>query len=134
MFCLVDMLATCGSIVDQPIPEGKAIDSLDLSGVLLGTAEGTSRDSVILQGVSNTLAIRKGNWKYIPANAKEKPTGIGLGANPKDSRFAESQIIEPLLFNLKKDPAETNNVIDQYPAKAKKMQALMEEIKQHGHR
>jgi len=134
MFCLVDMLATCGSIAGQPIPEGKAIDSLDLSGVLLGTAERTSRDSVIQQGVSNTLAIRKGDWKYIPANATEKPTGIGLGANPKDSRFAESQIMEPLLFNLKKDPAETNNVIGQYPAKAKKMQALMEKIKQHGHR
>ncbi|MBL7214477.1 MAG: arylsulfatase [Phycisphaerae bacterium] len=134
MFCLVDLLSTCATITGQSIPPDTAIDSMELSDVLLGKTDRQIRNAVIQHGISDTLSIRQADWKFIPANAKRQTTGIGRGANPKDQRFAESIITEDLLFNLADDPAETKNIIDQHPQKAKQLKSLMEKIEQYGHR
>jgi arylsulfatase A-like enzyme len=132
MFSLVDLLATFAGLVGQKIPENVAPDSLDLSAVLLGTTTNQVRDNTVLHGISDTLALRAGDWKYIPANAKGKLGGMGAGANPSDSRFAANRITEPMLFNLATDPDEQTNVIAQYPKKTAELQERLNAIKQ-GH-
>jgi hypothetical protein len=87
------------------------------------------RDHIMLHGVSDTLALRLGDWKYIPANAKGKAASIGSGANPSDARFTANRIPEPLLFNLANDPNETTNVILQNPEQAAELQTRFEAIK-----
>jgi hypothetical protein len=72
----------------------------------------------VLHGIGNTLSLRAGDWKYVPASANGPASGIGSGANPSDTRFAESHVPTPQLFNLRTDPAETKNVIGEFPAKA----------------
>ena len=80
------------------------------------------------QGVSGSLAIRKGDWKYIPANAGAQPAGLGSGADPNDTRFKEAIITEPLLFNLAEDPGETKNLAAQNPNKMKELADLLRRI------
>jgi hypothetical protein len=125
MFGLVDLHATLARISGGKTSKQAAPDSLDLSRVLLGEAKKNLRDETVLHGLSDTLALRQGDWKYIPANARSKPSGMGSGANPSDARFVENRISEPLLFNLASDPSERTNVIVQYPKVAEALQKRM---------
>jgi arylsulfatase A-like enzyme len=129
MFNLVDFLATLAAITGQKVPNSTAPDSLDLSEVLLGKTEKNLRDNTVLHGISDTLALRAGDWKYIPANAKGKAEGMGNGANPLDARFKANHVTEPLLFNLALDPDEKTNVIAQYPQRAAELRKQLEAIK-----
>ena len=123
MFSQIDLHATLAKITGSRPAPGAAPDSLDLSPVLLGQTGKDLRDFTVLHGLSGSLALRQGDWKYSPANAKAQTSGMGQGANPSDPRFAESRITEPLLFNLAKDPSEQTNVFAQYP----KVAAALEE-------
>jgi len=89
-----------------------------LSAVLLGKTKKNVRDNTVLHGIGG-LALRQGDWKYIPATAGAG--GMGSGANAADARFAAAAIPEPLLFNLANDPNETTNVIALHPEKAREL-------------
>jgi len=128
-FNLVDFPATLAALVGQEIPKSVAPDSMDLSRVLLGKTVENLRDHTMLHGVSDTLALRLGNWKYIPTNGKGKATGMGSGVDSSEARFAANRISEPLLFDLSKDPDETTNVIKQNPKKAAEVQKRFEAVK-----
>ncbi len=131
LFSLVDVYATLAKIVGQEIPAGTAPDSLDMSNVLLGKTSKNLRDSTVLHGIGG-LAIRQGDWKYIPATEKMKPGGMGSGANAADPRFAAANIPEPLLFNLATDPNETKNVITSHPKKAAELEKELKAIVAQG--
>jgi len=99
--------------------------------VLLGKTEENIRDFTVLHGISGTLALRQGDWKYVPANAKGVANDVGSRAKATDSRFRGSRIPEPLLFNLAADPAEQTNVIKQFPEKAAELEKRLATIKAH---
>jgi arylsulfatase A-like enzyme len=117
LFSLVDVYATVAQLTGQELTADSAPDSLDLSSVLLGKTKKNVRNNTVLHGIGG-LALRQGDWKYIPATEKMKPGGMGSGANAADLRFAAANIPEPLLFNLATDPNETKNVITSHPKKA----------------
>jgi len=129
IFNLVDLPATLGRIASAEISNTDSPDSLDLSPVLLGETTANLRDYTVLHGISDTLALRIGDWKYIPANMHGRATNTG-GANPSDARFTPNQIPEPLLFNLRNDPAEEKNVIGEFPERAEEMRARLEAVRQ----
>jgi arylsulfatase A-like enzyme len=129
MFSLVDLPATLGRIAGAEISAAASPDSLDLSPVLLGTTTENLRDHTVLHGIADTLAIRVGDWKYIPANTRSGATGTG-GANPTDARFTPNQIPEPLLFNLRDDPAERNSVAAKFPQKAEELHRRLKTLRQ----
>jgi hypothetical protein len=102
---------------------------LDLSGVLLGKTTSQIRNETVLHGISDTLALRAGDWKFIPANPKAKAGGMGQGADAADSRFAANRNAQPMLFNLATDPNEKTNVFETFPDKAAEMQQRLAVIK-----
>jgi arylsulfatase A-like enzyme len=118
MFSLVDFLATLAALTGQKVPATVAPDSMDLSSVLLGKTEQSLRTETVLHGISDTLALRAGDWKYIPANAKGRAAGIGQGANPSDARFTANRLEAAQLFNLAVDPHERTNVLKLHPKQA----------------
>ncbi len=129
MFNLVDFLATFASMTGQNISQVVAPDSLDLSTVLLGTTTNQLRDNTVLHGISDMLALRWGDWKFIPANPRAKAGGMGKGADASDSRFAANRNAQPMLFNLATDPDEKTNLFSKYPDKVAAMQQRLAEIK-----
>jgi arylsulfatase A-like enzyme len=129
IFSLVDFPATLAALAGQKMPKGVAPDSIDLSRVLSGKTDKNVRDHTMLHGISDTLALRQDNWKYIPANATGKASGIGNGADPSEARFAASRIPEPLLFDLSNDPNETTNVIQENPKQAAELKKRFEAVK-----
>jgi arylsulfatase A-like enzyme len=81
--------------------------------------------NTIINGISG-LALRQGDWKYIPAT--EVSGGMGSGANATDPRFAAANIPQSLLFNLATDPNEKGNIISQYPEKAAELADRLKSI------
>lgn len=128
MFSLVDLTATLGDIGGAKISPKDSPDSLDLASVLLGGTTADLRDHTVLHGISDTLALRAGDWKYIPATQHGEATAVG-GANPSDDRFVGNRIPSPLLFNLHDDPAEQVNVIAKFPEKAAELRQRLEDIR-----
>lgn len=128
IFNLVDFPATLAALAGQKMPKSAAPDSLDLSRVLLGKTGKPVRNHTMLHGISDTLALRQDNWKYIPANGKGKAANMGNGADPSEARFAASRIPEPLLFNLATDPQESTNVFKQNPKQAAAMQKRFDAV------
>ncbi len=113
LVCHVDLLATVAAIVGKPLAKGAGPDSFDLLPAL--TAERPTkpcREALVHQtGNPAALAIRKGDWKYIPNDAAKKKVG-------------------PELYNLKDDPAEAKNRVTDKPDVAKELAALLKSIQE----
>jgi hypothetical protein len=105
------------------------VDSLDQLRVLLGQSGGAVRTELVEQGISNTLALRTGDWKFIPASPNQQVSGMGSGANPADKRWGESIDREDALYHLTDDPAEQVNLATKHPDKVSALRARLEEIK-----
>lgn len=129
MFSLVDFWATFASLTGQAVSSETAPDSQDLSTALLGVTTNQLRDSIVLQGVSDTMALRWGDWKLIPAVAKLKPVGMGRGVNAKDPRFTANHLAKPMLFNLSTDPGEKTNLAAKFPEKVAELSQRLASIK-----
>ena len=120
LLSLVDVMATCANLVDEPIRAGEGEDSFDQTSVLRGGGGG--RESLVMQSSRGHFAIRKGPWKYIPK--------LGSGG------FSKPQTEEPQpggpsgqLYLLSEDPAERNNLFSQFPDQVTELSALLETIK-----
>ena len=114
----VDFLATFASLTGVEIPEGAAGDSQDLKGLLLGDDE-SGRDHLLQQGVT-MIALRQGEWKYLPEGKVRTRNGIG--------RFTWDTIPSGGgLYYLPEDPLEQVNVAEAYPHIARDMAALLKE-------
>jgi len=104
---LVDLLATCAEIVDQPLPSRDAgEDSISMLPLLRGRINQPTRDHVIYHSMSGKFAIREREWVCIDApagNDSPEPEWFRerIGAAPHEQP-AE-------LFNLIDDPKQTHN-------------------------
>lgn len=126
LFCHTDMLATFASLTGAKIPEGAAEDSSDQLNAILGK-DPKGRDHFIAQAVSRDhLALRKGDWKYIPALG-----GGGLGFRPKDHEPEPGGPVGQL-YHLGRDPGEAENLYASEPEKVKEMEELLEQLKVKG--
>ncbi len=129
MFSLVDVFATVAKVAGSELTAASSPDSIDLSPVLLGQTAENLRDHTVLHGISDVLALRAGDWKYIPAAGGANAAGSGGGANLADPRFAESRNGSGQLFNLRTDPAERSNVIKDFPEKAEELRQKLQGIR-----
>ena len=120
---LTDLMATIAGIVGANIASNEAIDSFDISPVLLRQANANvARAPMIHHALDGTFAIRDGDWKLI--------AGLGSGGftEPKKVAPVEGQSIYRL-YNLRKDLAETKNVAEENPEIVKRLVATLKEIR-----
>ncbi|RXK46527.1 sulfatase family protein [Aquirufa rosea] len=119
MVSQIDFLATFAQFFNKKLPSNEAPDSEDMWNPLLGkSTEG--RKVLVKQGM-NSLAIVKGEWKYIEPHAGpavNKLVNIELGNSSL-----------PQLYNLKTDISEKNNVANQHLEVVKELSELLQRIK-----
>ncbi len=109
----IDFLASFASLVGQPSASGDGKNVLD---VLLGKST-TSRDAIVQEGISG-LAVRVGDWKFIPPH--NGPAAV------KDMRSGNNA--KPQLYNLADDPAETENLAGKNPEKLTELAGILNKI------
>ncbi len=116
----VDFVASFAALVGQKLGPKDAPDSLNILPALLGDSA-TGRESLVEHEQPQTLALRQGQWKFIPPHQGPKKfaaTNTATGLAPEEQ-----------LYNVVEDPGETQNVAAQNPEIVKQMAARLEEIK-----
>lgn len=143
LFSNVDFLATVADLTGYPLKENEGPDSFSMLPVITGSAIQTPREYLVISPNSpENISIRKGKWIYISGQGG----GGFMGPNPGDHNFGgpaafpftgqknsdikNGKIIEDAppaqLFDLEKDPAQSQNVYRKYPGVVKEMKSLLE--------
>ena len=112
------MAASLAALVDQEIGQGACPDSVDVLSALLGESGAKGRDSLVVQG--RGLAIRQGDWKFL----------WHPNADPVKALTYEKGPGQFELYNLRVDPGETMNLIDEFPDQADSMKNLLNTLRQ----
>ncbi len=115
----VDLFATIAALIGKPMPANGGQDSQNLLPVILGETE-LGREYVIQEALTQ-IAVRKGNWKFIPPGSITERGGIGI--------WNKTEVDEPgLLFHLVEDPGETRNLAALYPEKVAEMRDIILQV------
>ena len=118
----IDILPTIAAITETPLPEGKKVDGLDVSGLWMGTVEESPREEFLHYSSRGELeGIRQGDWKLLVK--KPRP--------PRNKQQKANQAPKPpqiMLFDLGEDVGEQNNVAEANPELVAQLQARMEEL------
>ncbi len=118
--CLVDLFATAADIIETEVPARQGSDSFSLLPLLQGGDWATPRAPVIHHSVDGMFAIRDGDWKLVLGN------GSGGREAPRGKPFEKPY----QLFNLKVDPGEQSNVIEEHPEVAMHLEQACESVRQ----
>jgi len=123
LICFTDFMATIADITESKLSKDAGEDSF--SRVLYKRTKKTNkvRESVILSGEKYLYAIKEGKWKFIEGSSYEGNTSLYKLSRPDD-------ILRDALYNMEKDPGETNNLIEQYPKIAAKLKSLLNKIRE----
>jgi arylsulfatase A-like enzyme len=109
----VDFLASFAALTGQSVAVGDSQNALE---VLLGKSN-VGRSTIVEEGISG-VALRAGDWKYIPPHK-----GPALMKNMRSGNSPQ-----PQLYHLAEDPAETKNLASENPAKVKELSSLLDQI------
>jgi arylsulfatase A-like enzyme len=114
---LVDLTATAAAITGQKLPLGAAPDSFDLLPLLASSGKKPVRDSIVVQQNGTAgLAIRRGDWKFIP---------IGQLGGKRPSAVATDHLPAGQLFNLANDIGELHDIAAQHPEVVMELAGLL---------
>ena len=110
LICLMDLPASLGALTGGKIPQGDAVDSLNVCSALLGESK-VGREKLVEHDGARVFGYRDGVWKFI---APMKGGMASRGASP-----------DPQLYNLGHDLGETTNLA---PAEAPTGKRLAQEL------
>ncbi len=101
----IDLLPSLAALADSKLPEnGNRIDGLDLSATLTGDTPSKRNEFVYYTAQGEPDGIRQGDWKLL----LHKPA--------------------PLLFNLREDISESQNLAAKHPEKIAELTARLKEL------
>ena len=102
----VDLYASLASLVGKKIKKGNAIDSKNFLDSWLGKSN-DGREFLLEEAY--TFGLRMGKWKYILPKEQAVPKWI-------EQKFVDPGFRKEIqLFDLEKDPSESNNVYKEHP-------------------
>jgi arylsulfatase A-like enzyme len=124
--CLSDLLATCAAIVRADLPVNAGEDSASILPVLLGESRDKPiREAIVHHSMDGMFSIRQGQWKLI--------LGRGSGGFSVPRRIQPAPGEPPgQLYDLEKDPAETQNLWSQHPEIVERLTSLLDDYRQEG--
>jgi arylsulfatase A-like enzyme len=115
----VDLTASLAAIVESPLADKDRADGQDCSAALVGKSP--SGREVLIEQAGNSLAVRKGNWKFVPAGA---PRGQPNNEFDALRSMYLGKTSEDELYNLADDRAEQRNLAAKHPEIVGDMKAL----------
>ncbi|MBN38785.1 MAG: arylsulfatase [Opitutae bacterium] len=129
---LVDVLPTLCGLLNLEVPRDRVIDGSDLSPLLRGAPDKFKRHQPMfwhLQKSRPIVAMRDGDFSLVANPDYEIPTSNMFQERwiprVKNGGYKDFQ-----LFDLAKDPGQTQNIASEYPELLKKLKAKLLEINQ----
>ena len=120
MVNLNDLLATCASIVGEPLSEDSGEDSFDILPLMTECGpEQPKREGMIHHSFDGSFSLRKGDWKL------EACPGSGGWTSPTNEEASKCRLPDVQLYNLKDDISERTNLANRHPEIVTELQCLM---------
>ncbi|MEN1680426.1 MAG: arylsulfatase [Planctomycetota bacterium] len=123
----IDIMATLAGIVGADLPAGAAEDSHDQQRLWRGGP--SARGSLVHNTYADKYALRAGPWLLINA-----PSGSHsrMPAWFAEMRGYETELSEPLLFNLDSDLGQRTGLSEEQPQRAAELKSRLEETRAQG--
>lgn len=123
VIAVMDMFATIAEITGSGLPDDKNVapDSHSFYGSLVGRNGNKPRNSLVTVDMNGMQALRMGEWKYIDDWLPEEL--------PESTKKRVSMSLQPQLYNLSEDPAESTNLYSKHPAIVKKLTKELENLR-----
>jgi arylsulfatase A-like enzyme len=118
-FCATDLMASFADLLNLKIPSNAGEDSYNVMPALLGTGK-VSDHPFVLQGRAGTLALRWGQWKYIP--------DPGNGDSDAESKLIPPDALPGQLYRITTDIGEQENLYNKHPEKVIMMDEMLTRI------
>jgi arylsulfatase A len=115
-----DILPTFVSLAGGKLKKGIKIDGVDISPVLLGQAEESTREAWYYYKGTQLKAVRSGPWKLALG-----PQTLGMGIRQRDK---DLQVKGVRLYNLDKEIGEKTNVASDNPEVVAKLRKLADKM------
>jgi arylsulfatase A-like enzyme len=115
----IDIPATVSAAAGISIPESSLPDSYNLLPAMLGEKDAPKRDDLVVMSGTGQLALRSGDFKYIPDLSNADGWYGGKKKGPK----------KPGLYDLSKDPGETQNLYQKQTSMGKRLADRLEEMR-----
>lgn len=145
LICNVDIFSTLCSLVGFPEMKKEAKDSYDILPLLTGKTEKAIREELIISPWKQShIALRKGKWIYIGAKGGGGFTTPNVGShtfggagafnftNQVNSDIVDGKIKqnapEEQLYDLEKDPFQSNNLYYDFPDIVNEMRKRVAEL------
>lgn len=131
---LTDIMATMAGVLEYKLPDNAAEDSFNMLPAWRDEQHEQIRPYLLTQAFAGakTLAIRRGNWKYIDHPGSG---GNRYDNNPELTPFAlpDSAPSAPgQLYDLSADPGEGSNLYFEQPETLNKLKELLELLRLRG--
>lgn len=125
---IVDTLASVAAITGSQLPDVTvgAEDSFDMSAAWLGKEHAAPlRPHLITHGADGNFSLRRTHWKWIE--------GVPADDVKPAAKKARAAQLQPMLYDLKADLAEQENVAQQRAPLVAEMQTLLERYRNGGY-
>ena len=126
VICLTDLMATVADITSTSMESSHGVDSYSLLPAMMGEKEKPVREATIHHSINGSFAIRKGPWKLILC------PGSGGWSDPKPQSPGIEALPPFQLYDLDKDPGETENQVAQYPEIVDELSELLRQYIEKG--
>lgn len=125
--CTIDLASSLASLTETKVPEDACLDSLSVLPALLGESN-EGRDHVVQQdnGNSGTWGLRVGDWK-LQRHDRKSARNVKV-----EQQLTNQKVTRYQLFNLKEDPRERRNLLEEKPDVAERMIAKLTKIIEDG--
>jgi arylsulfatase A len=121
MISTVDLMATLAEVVGESLEPGIGEDSYSFLSSLQNPDNPQVRRSLIITGgASGAMVALKDGWKYIEA---------AVPGRWPETPYDHVSHLEPQLYYLAEDEAETENLYEQMPEKVTELKELIEQAK-----
>ena len=129
LMCAIDILPTLASITGGKLSNNK-IDGMDVSNMLYDHSAASPRETILYYyGKNNLNAVRKGNWKLVlPHTYSSYDTEPGNDG--RGGRRIKTEVKEPELYNMMRDPGEQYNVAAYHPEKIEEIMIVVDQARE----
>lgn len=125
----MDILPTVVKVCGARLPKNR-IDGVDWITLLKGDNSVTPRQNFYYYYRKNNLeAVRQGDWKLVFAHPGRTYEGLLPGQDGKPGPSPEDHDFPKALYDLRRDPGERYNVIEQQPDVVSRLEKLAEEAR-----
>ena len=116
--CLSDLMATLADLLEIPLGDADAVDSVSNLPLWDDPESGEVREDLVHQSIDGSLSIRIGQYKL------EMCPGSGGWSDPKSGE-EDADAPRFQLYDLSQDIGERTNIIEEHPEIAKRMRKIL---------